>query len=334
MTLIDNTLAELNNCNDLDLQQSLINLFGNDNDNPYTLFNNDAKFYDPISFRSHFKNDTKPLYMNLNIQSLQSKHCELNMFMNELSSSKIFPDILCLQEIWQILDVNTVQLSGYDFVYKKRSKFRGGGVGCYIKKGIQYKIIERHSIFIEKIFECITLELTLNGEKIIVCNYYRPPTPHPNFTPNEQLDCFFENFSLLLNDLSSYNNDVYVFSDTNINLINVQQGSRGASLLKTALEHGFFQTNKKITRFGDHGSTLIDHVFTNSIGQGVRTGSIIVDISNHLITFIQPEGSRLKVSEEPTYRRSFNNTNLTNFRNDLSVLSWNNVMSCNNVDEA
>jgi hypothetical protein len=95
---------------------------------------------------------------------------------------------------------------------------------------------------------------------------------------------------------------VYVFSDTNINLIDVQQGSRGASLLETALEHGFFQTNKKITRFGDHGPTLIDHVFTNSIGQGVRTGSIIVDISDHLITFIQPEGSRLKVSEEPAYR--------------------------------
>jgi exonuclease III len=102
--------------------------------------------------------------------------------MNELSCSNIFPDILCLQEIWQIHDVNTVPISGYDFVYKKRSKFRGGGVGCYVKKGIQYKIIERHSIFIEKIFECITLELTLNGKKIIICNYYRPPTPHPNYT--------------------------------------------------------------------------------------------------------------------------------------------------------
>jgi hypothetical protein len=178
------------------------------------------------------------------------------------------------------------------------------------------------------------LELSLNGKKIIICNFYRPPTPHPNYTQNEQLDCFFENFSLLLNDLSSYNTDVYVFSDTNINLIDVQQGSRGASLLETALEHGFFQTNKKITRFGDHGPTLIDHVFTNSIGQGVRTGSIIVDISDHLVTFIQPEGSRLKVSEEPAYRRSFNNTNLSNFRNDLSVLSWNSVLACNNVDEA
>ena len=30
----------------------------------------------------------------------------------------------------------------------------------------------------------------------------------------------------------------------------------------------------------------------------------------------------------------FNNTNLSNFRNDLSVLSWNSVLACNNVDEA
>jgi exonuclease III len=254
--------------------------------------------------------------------------------MNDLSASNIHPDILCLQEIWQVQDVNTVAINEYDFVYKKRSKFRGGGVGCYIRKGIQYKILEIHSIFIEKIFECLTLEATLNGKKIIFCNFYRPPMPHPNYTPSEQLDCFFENFSLLLNDLSGYNTDVYVFSDTNINLIDVQQGSRGASLLETALEHGFLQTNKKITRFGDHVPSLIDHVFTNSIGQGVRTGSVIIDISDHLITFIQPEGTRLKVSREPTYRRSFNHTNLSNFRNSLSALSWNNVMQCNFVDEA
>jgi hypothetical protein len=43
-----------------------------------------------------------------------------------------------------------------------------------------------------------------------------------------------------------------------------------------------------------------------------------------------------KVQNEPTLRQSFNKVNLANFRNSLSVLSWNNVtgISCNNVDEA
>jgi hypothetical protein len=33
-------------------------------------------------------------------------------------------------------------------------------------------------------------------------------------------------------------------------------------------------------------------------------------------------------------RRLFNNTNMTNFRNDLANLSWNNVLQCNDVNES
>jgi hypothetical protein len=65
-----------------------------------------------------------------------------------------------------------------------------------------------------------------------------------------------------------------------------------------------------------------------------RTGSIIVDISDYLISFIQPEGSRTRVSRDPQYNRSFNNANMSNFKESLSNLAWNNVIMCNNVDEA
>jgi hypothetical protein len=172
------------------------------------------------------------------------------------------------------------------------------------------------------------------AKKNIICNFYRPPTPHPRYTINEQLDCFFENFSLLLNDLSSYGCNVYIFSDSNIDLLNVQHGSRAAALLEIALEHGFYQTNKKITRFGAHGPSLIDHVFTNAVGAGVKSGSIIVDISDHLPTFLQIEGTRQKISSKPAAQRNFNATNMSNFRDGLSNLSWINVTTCDNVDTA
>jgi exonuclease III len=84
---------------------------------------------------------------------------------NELACKNIIPDVICLQEIWQVHDECVIAIPNYNFVYKKRAKFRGGGVGCYIKKGIQFKIVERHSIFIEKIFESLVLEISINGKK-------------------------------------------------------------------------------------------------------------------------------------------------------------------------
>jgi hypothetical protein len=116
MTLVDNTLVELNNCADLDIQQSLVNLFGNDTHNPYFMLNNVAKFYDPASFLDRFSNDNKPLFCNLNIQSLHSKHGEFSVFMNELAVKNVFPEIFCLQEIWQVQDENTISLHDYNFV--------------------------------------------------------------------------------------------------------------------------------------------------------------------------------------------------------------------------
>jgi exonuclease III len=75
---------------------------------------------------------TFTLLFNLNIQSLQSKHFEHKQFIEELNYKDISPDVFCLQEIWQIQDVNTVSLSNYNFVYKKGSKFRGGGVAAVL----------------------------------------------------------------------------------------------------------------------------------------------------------------------------------------------------------
>jgi hypothetical protein len=119
MNLIESTLTELNNCINLDMQQSLLNVFGDDDDNPYSLINIDAKFYDPNSFMTQFSNDSRPLFLNLNVQSLNSKHSELSIFINELYCKNIFPDVMCLQEIWQIPDENIVSLQDYNFVYKK-----------------------------------------------------------------------------------------------------------------------------------------------------------------------------------------------------------------------
>ena len=49
---------------------------------------------------------TKFSILSLNIQSLPAKYDSLCSFINELSSSNHNPDIICLQEVWNVQDAN------------------------------------------------------------------------------------------------------------------------------------------------------------------------------------------------------------------------------------
>ena len=68
-------------------------------------------------------------------------------------------------------------------MYEARKSGQGGGVAFYIKNGISYKIVNNLLIFIEREFECITVEANINKKEIqyILCNIYRPPNPPVGF---------------------------------------------------------------------------------------------------------------------------------------------------------
>jgi hypothetical protein len=202
----------------------------------------------------------------------------------------------------------------------------------YIKKGIQYKIIDTLSFFIEKTFECLTIEIKLNGKKIIISNFYRPPTPPPGVTPTVHLNMFIENFENLLRGISSTGCESYVFSDTNINILRADQCT--TSLLESALSYGFIQIIKKATRLCNNKFSLIDHIFTNANKHQISTGTIINDISDHFPTFVQLSVSKSKNKPNKVTRRDMSKHNMNLFRNSLSNMSWNNVISANNVDTA
>ena len=67
----------LNRNGNLDLRNILIN-YGNDNEvNPLMELTVDSFFYDSESFLNKFRNWDKHIFLNLNVQSLMSKHEKL-----------------------------------------------------------------------------------------------------------------------------------------------------------------------------------------------------------------------------------------------------------------
>jgi hypothetical protein len=104
--------------------------------------------------------------------------------------------------------------------------------------------------------------------------------------------------------------------------------------LETVHSNGFLQLISKATRIVENSYSLIDHIICNNFKPELKTGTILLDISDHFMNFLSMPTS---LSNNPrvadnklTCDISF--TNLTNFKNDLGSLNWNDVTTLNEVD--
>ena len=95
--------------------------------------------------------------MHLNTRSLNNKFDSFKQLLNSLT---VPFQIIGLTETW-LNDTNNVlyKLDNYDFVNVNRTSKCGGGVGIYIKKGIQYKIRRDLNINDENIIESAFIEI-------------------------------------------------------------------------------------------------------------------------------------------------------------------------------
>jgi hypothetical protein len=84
----------------------------------------------------------------------------------------------------------------------------------------------------------------------------------------------------------------------------------------------------------NNSRSLIDLALSNDTSMGILSGTLITDISDHFPIFIQPRLSKHKNKPAVNSHRLLNNNNMTNFRNDLANLTWNNVLRCNDVNES
>jgi hypothetical protein len=188
--VVGRELAQLNNNPTLQLNIADLNI-----DNEINLYHNitvDSQFYDVEYLCNTFSNNISPLYLNLNVQSLSSKHDKLSSLINELSNRKVLVDVIALQETWKIKYPELLTLAGFQpLIYVNRSRGRGGGVGFYIKEGIQCSVIDTRVSFTDKIFESLTLKLLYpDGKCIIVSSIYRSPTAIPGMSQEEQYTKF------------------------------------------------------------------------------------------------------------------------------------------------
>ncbi len=81
---------------------------------------------------------------------------------------------------------------------------RGGGVGFYIRNGLNFKVIDNLSPFENKIIESLTLQISYpeKTKPVLLTSVYRSNGPLPNITQTQQMERFMAKFDELLHNLS------------------------------------------------------------------------------------------------------------------------------------
>ena len=299
------SLQFLNSCSRYDLSDKLKLFFGDDNEE--NVFLDDMpnrKYFDMESFIKNCK-QLNCIFLSLNVCSLMSKFDELSSLIIRLSTSNVNIKIIALQEIWNIPYPELVNIPNFKFAHKVRNVSKGGGVAFYVRNDIHFKIVSHLSHFIEKEFECLTIEATINRKKILLSNIYRSPNPLKNTTQAEHTENFMNYFDTHLYNLSMKNCDSFVFLDSNINLLTINNNQNAALYLETIYSNGYLQKVGKATRICKSAYSLIDHIVYKSNQKNMTSGTIVTDLSDHFINFIGLSLTNLQTKNEYRLTRNF-----------------------------
>jgi len=246
----NNLLTDLNT--DLSLDASLLlNKLISDDANISQFFQTQISsiYQDTDTFIDSFNRSNNPLILSVNIQSLNSKYDALKTYINRLQCSGVPVDIIILQETWEIKNLSYFVLPGFqNIAFRTRDGVRGGGVGIYIRDGLNFKERKDLENYKLKTFENIVLEVFYPNKSILISNIYRSPNPPPNTTVSQHFDTFFETLDSHLSKLSEQNKSVYVFTDSNINLLRIGESLQCTEYIDTLITNGFLQIISKATR--------------------------------------------------------------------------------------
>ena len=304
-------------------------------DTPYTQSDFLTEYIDPTAFCNKMSNLNNLSILSLNIQSLSSKYTEFFDLIVLLTKHNCSPEIICLQEIWQIPDPSIFSLPGYQpLIFKCRATLQGGGVAIYVKNGISFKLNPNLSTFIDKLYESIFIEISLiNGKKFLIGSLYRSNTQYANLSPNEQFNQFNE---ILLTTLSSIDpsHPTYILGDFNLDVAKINLNSHVTTYVDSLFTSGFIQSVTKPTRCTSHSATILDHCLTNITQAHYHNFIITSKISDHFPVIIMADSPSSKSRKLTHTFRDFSQQNINNFTNNLNLISWNDVTSTDCPDQA
>ena len=135
------------------------------------------------------------------------------------------------------------------------------------------------------------------------------------------------------------NKHILFVSDSNIDLLKYEHSEPSRTLVDCFSEHGFAPVISKVTRVTSHTATLIDHIFSNSCHAITKSGVITETLSDHMAVYVtillDPNKVNYKIREHVLEQANYaiNDTNLANFKLEISKTDWSFVKHGKSADE-
>jgi exonuclease III len=132
------------------------------------------------------------------------------------------------------------------YIGSNRTNKKGGGVGIYVSKQLQYNIRKDLKTDIEDIIE-ISIS---TGKNIIVGLIYRPP--------NNKVEIFQNAVDAIIEKIEKENKICYLMGDFNIDLLKSESCEYASLFTEQFFTSSFIPLITKPTRITSHTATLIN----------------------------------------------------------------------------
>ncbi|CAK1582661.1 unnamed protein product [Parnassius mnemosyne] len=235
-------------------------------------------------------------------------------------------DIMAINETWLRAgeDASALLVPGYRFSHIPRScnlsRARGGGVGFYVKRGINARSYS-HNIIFEEV-EQQWLSLSINKVKLLIGTAYRPQWVN--------VEKFFDSLTDILTSYSNFDN-IILLGDFNINILDESDNKTqqlNQFLQYTRLKNCIFQP----THFTQESATLIDLVMTDASVTNTRV-KYTPELGGHAIILVDFKIKKPKVAIRQQIIRPIKNINLSDFESEVESINWDSITRYNYVND-
>lgn len=146
-------------------------------------------------------------------------------------------------------------------------------------------------------------------------------------SPDSVVKDFNECLSSSLDLINKEDKLCYIFGDFNINLLKNNPDTFTADFLNILYSSYFFPLIHKPTRVKENSATLIDNILTNNLSEGMKSGVLYVDLSDHfpIFQFSLIKFNTTKQKKKKMLKRSMSKLNVSKFKDMLASTSWNDL---------
>ena len=235
-----------------------------------------CNYYNVQEFQSI---ETSAKDISLFHMNMKSLHLHFDELFTLIVNTDADFEIKALSETKDTVDspISTnADIPGYKF-HNTPSKSAAGGVGIYVKSILTADKRLNLSTSTSDI-ETVWIEIQNKKSKnILCCCTYR--------YPSSKINKFNDFVQEIITKIENENKLVFVMGDININLLNYENHTSTSDFINTFSTNHIQPLILQPTRVTDSTSTLNDNIFSNYVSSKVKSGSILIQISDHFPQF-------------------------------------------------